>query len=318
MAVFVSASDEGSGANHLCQFEVTGWLAPEEDWYHFFAPAWQFRVLDGPPRIPYLHVTEIRSKKFRAKYGLTELQADDRLDAAASVIGALGSLYPVRIALDGGLFRQVFASHKLLAVSGGVKRYEPDYYAFNAYAYAYAYAVLARVKINHPEAEKVDFIVENKAGITKHLSDFYDSMPNALRHIGREDLIPLVGEFIPGSKDRVPLQAADFLCWHTQRADAHNLTLQDWRRWVPMANKKGFSFTVTKDLLTGLADAFENHGEKQRVENERNIGVRQLRQDNARSDEGSTRRDKSRSGRGKSGETKEKTEGQKTFRFGPR
>ncbi|HEY1679394.1 MAG TPA: DUF3800 domain-containing protein [Candidatus Sulfotelmatobacter sp.] len=305
MAVFVSASDEGSGANHLCQFEVTGWLAPEDDWSRFFAPAWQSRVLDGPPRIPYLHVTEIRSKKFREKYGLTQLAADNRLDEAASVIGAMGSLYPVRIALDGGLFRQVFASHKLLAVTGGIKRYEPDYYAFMTYAYA----VLCRVQIRHPEAEKVDFIVENKAGITKHLSGFYDSLPNALRHIGREDLIHLVGEFIPGSKERVPLQAADFLCWHTQRADAQTLTLQDWRRWVPMANKKGFSFAVTRDLLTGLADAFKEHGEKQGAANERTIRVRQLRQNNARSDESSTRRDKGRTRRGKGRNNKKKAKG---------
>jgi hypothetical protein len=305
MAVFLSASDEGGGANHLCQFEVTGWLAPEEDWSRFFSPAWQSRVLDGPPCIPYLHVTEIRSKKFRAKYGLTQLAADDRLNEAASVIGAMGSLYPVRIALDGGLFRQVFSSHKLLAVSGGVKRYEPDYYAFTTYVYA----VLCRVKTRHPEAEKVDFIVENKAGITKHLSDFYDSMPNALRHIGRQDLIPLVGEFIPGSKERVPLQAADFLCWHTQRADAQNLTLHDWRRWIPMAQKKGFSFTVTKDLLTGLADAFENHGKKQGARNERAIGVRQLGQNNPRFDESSTRRDKGRTRRGKGRRNKKKAAG---------
>jgi hypothetical protein len=301
MAVFVSASDEGSGANHLCPFEVTGWIAPEEDWSRFFAPAWQSRVLDGPPVIPYLHVTEIRSKAWRLKYGLTKLQADYRLDEAASVIGALGSLYPVRIVLDGSLFRRAFATHKLLAMSGGVKRYEPDYYAFMTYAYA----VLCRVKINHPEAEKVDFVVEYKAGITEHLRGFHESLPNALKHIEREDLIPLVGEFIPGSKERVPLQAADFLCWHSQRADADKLTLEDWRRWQPMAQKKGFSFTVTEDLLIGLAEAFEKHG----AQNERTIGVRQLRQNNARSDEGPPRGNKERVGRRKSSKDRKKAEG---------
>lgn len=301
MAVFVSASDEGSGANHLCPFEVTGWIAPEEDWSRFFAPAWQSRVLDGPPKIPYLHVTEIRSKSWRAQYGLTQSQADDRLDEAANVIGTMGSLYPVRIVLDGGLFRRTFATHKLLATTGGVKRYEPDYYAFMTYAYA----VLCRVKIKHPEAEKVDFVVEYKAGITEHLRGFYESLPNALRHIKRPDLIPLLGEFIPGSKERVPLQAADFLCWHTQRADADRLTFEDWRRWQPMAHKKGFSFSVTEDLLTGLAEAFEKHG----ADSERTIGVRQLRQNNARPDEGLARRNKKGTGRRKGSKDTEKAEG---------
>jgi hypothetical protein len=301
MAVFVSASDEGSGANHLCPFEVTGWIAPEEDWSRFFAPAWQSRVLDGPPSIPYLHVTGIRSKAWRAKHGLTQLQADDRLDEASAVIGTLGSLYPIRIVLDGGLFRRTFATHTLLATSGGVKRYEPDYYAFMTYAYA----VLCRVKITHPEADKVDFVVEYKAGITEHLRGFYESLPGALRHIGREELIPLLGEFIPGSKEHVPLQAADFLCWHTQRADAEKLTDEDWRRWQPMAQKKGFSFTVTEDLLTGLADAFDKHG----VKNETVHGVRQLRQNNAQSDESSTRRHKKGTRRRKVRKDAKKAEG---------
>src|SRR5579862_4656280 len=61
MAVFVSASDETAGRGQADLFFFGGWLGPEEDWSRFFVPAWQERVLDGPPKIPYLHMTDIRS-----------------------------------------------------------------------------------------------------------------------------------------------------------------------------------------------------------------------------------------------------------------
>ncbi len=54
MALFVVGTDESSGATHRNPFLRAGYIAPEKDWYEFFAPAWQERVLDGPPSIPYL------------------------------------------------------------------------------------------------------------------------------------------------------------------------------------------------------------------------------------------------------------------------
>lgn len=256
MAVFVSVSDESSGANHLSDFQCTGWLAPEHDWSQFFAPAWQERVLDGPPKIQYLHVTEMRSRAWREKNGITRLDAENRLDQAAHIIATMGSLYPVKIKVAGPLFRKLFEPHQLKAASGGRKRYEPDYYAF----VTYVYAVLCRVKIKFPEAEKVDFIVERKSTITRHIQEFYDSLPEALKRLGREDLVPLFGNFISATKEHISLQAADFLCWHSQRGDAGKLESCDIRRWNPMANKTGFNFSVPDELMTALAEAFQAKG----------------------------------------------------------
>ena len=86
MAVFVSGLDETAGKTHRDTFLLAGFVAPEHDWSRFFAPAWQERVLDGPPAIPYLHMTEIRSPKWREKYGLSKLEADDRIDTAIALI----------------------------------------------------------------------------------------------------------------------------------------------------------------------------------------------------------------------------------------
>lgn len=260
-AVYLAASDESSGANSFSDFQITGWLAPEHDWRRFFAPAWRERVLDRSPEIPYLHITEMRSREWRDSQGITELQASDRLDEASNIINTLGSLYPVQIKVPGQDFRRLFQRIEFQGSSGGRKRYEPDYYAF----VPYAYAVLCRVKIKFPDAERVDFMVEQKSGITRQIQDFHESLPNALHHIDRADLIPLVGEFIPGTKQDIPLQAADFLCWHSQRAEAETLDESDARRWNRMAKMKGFSFEMTEELMMPLAEAFQREEKRLRA-----------------------------------------------------
>ena len=85
MAVFVSASDEHSGSNGRGPFLFAGYVGPERDWSKFLVPAWQERVLDGPPRIPYLHMTEIRSNEFRNTVGITRPAANARVDEALAL-----------------------------------------------------------------------------------------------------------------------------------------------------------------------------------------------------------------------------------------
>ena len=251
--VYLAASDESSGANSLSDFQITGWLAPEQDWQRFFAPAWQERVLDRSPKIPFLHVTDMRSRTWREEHSITQLQANDRLDEASDIINTMGSLYPVQIKVVGRDFRKLFHQTEFQTSSGARKRYEPDYYAY----LPYAYALLCGVKIMFSEAERIDFMVEQKSGITPQMQGFHESLPEALRHIDRSDLLPLLGKFIPGMKQDIPLQAADFLCWHSQRAEAETLDESDARRWYRMARMKGFSFEMTEELMRPLAEAFQ-------------------------------------------------------------
>jgi hypothetical protein len=235
MAVFVSASDESAGQNQRSKFFMGGWLAPEKDWSDFFAPAWQERVLEGPPKIPYLHMTEIRSKQWREQYGISRLQADDRIDEAVRLIDQMYTLTPIGIEADQGYFRDELAEIKMLVASGGVKDLEPDYICF----LGYAYVVLVVLHEFHPEAEKVDFIVERKSDITKHIQEFHSHLADELKLIGRKDLVPLIGELIPAGKDRIPLQAADVLCWHTMRAyTPEKMDADDIRRYRVFAAKK--------------------------------------------------------------------------------
>src|SRR5437773_7905334 len=71
--VFVSGSDESAGRDQRCPFHYGGFVAPEEDWSRWVAPAWQERVLDGCPQLEFLHLTEMQNPKGRAKLGIDEI-----------------------------------------------------------------------------------------------------------------------------------------------------------------------------------------------------------------------------------------------------
>jgi len=254
MAVFVAGLDESAGKNQKAMFLFGGWIAPEDDWSRFFAQAWQEQVLDGPPRIPYLHMTEIRSPKWREQYGISRLQAEDRIDNAIHLLDVMGSLYPIGIRVDASFLRDRFSEIKVkpLRRKATPRRFEPEYICF----LAYSWVVLNYLNIFHPEAEKVDFIVERNGATTRHIQDFHETLGQALEAQGNPPLASLVGEMIPGGKDRVPLQAADVLCWHTARAqNPESMALSDARRYIVFARRKGTYEEVNNEQLAQMAEA---------------------------------------------------------------
>jgi len=99
MAVFVAASDETTRATHRDPFMRAGFFAPLEDW-PLLAEQWDKRVLAGPPRIPYRHMTEIRSPKFLNKHDLSETDAGRRVDEAFRVIADWPGLTPVGMTVN--------------------------------------------------------------------------------------------------------------------------------------------------------------------------------------------------------------------------
>jgi len=61
---------------------------------------------------------------------------------------------------------------------------------------------------------------------------------------------------IPGGKDRVPLQAADVLCWHTARAqNPETMDEADRRRYSLLAHRKGTREQFTDEQIAQMADA---------------------------------------------------------------
>jgi hypothetical protein len=252
MAVFVAGLDETTGKTHRDSYMLGGFVAPEDDWSSFFAPAWQERVLDGPPEIPYLHMTDIRSSQWRAEHRISKLDANDRIDEAIRLIDTMHSLFPIGIRVNAGVLRDRFSETRVLRSKGKARPFEPDYLCF----LAYSWVVLNYVHLQHPDAEKVDFIVERNGEITKHIQDFHSTLSQALTGFGEADLAPLVGELLPGGKDRVPLQAADVLCWHSARAQQpETMDKDDIRRYSVIAHREGVRQQISDEQIAQMADA---------------------------------------------------------------
>jgi hypothetical protein len=301
MAVFVAASDETSGRDENCIYHYSGWVAPEQDWSRYFSPAWQEQVLNGPPKIPYLHMTDIRRQQWRDEHKIARDDADWRMDIAAIVIKQMGSLYPLNLQIDGSRFKPLFKEHTVVLPAGGEKRFLPDFLAF----LSYAWCVLAYVKAKHPCAEKVDFMVERNSDITRYMNAFYDQLPAALVKIKSPELVDLMGDFVPVDKHRPPVQAADYLCWLSRRAEENALGERDLKRFGTISCRQGFKLALPDSVLTGLAESFSKNG----LSREEINRIRSVRKDNTEPDERSARTDKGGRRRTKGGQTKKKAEG---------
>jgi len=152
---------------------------------------------------------------------------------------------------NGDLFNQI-VKRKVRKPTGGLISMEPDYLGF----LGYVHTVVNWVQKAIPEAERVDFLVERKLGITNNLQHFYQNVPAFLESIGRNDLIPLIGEITPGGKDRSPLQAADVFCWHLRRGLENTLIGNDLDRWNKLQrSKKHCLGNFNDDAVRALAKA---------------------------------------------------------------
>ena len=246
MAVFVAASDETTGATHRDRFMRCGFLAPVNDWTAL-TEQWEMKVLAGPPRICYLHMTDIRSRQWRDEHHLSETEAEHRVDEAFAVIANWPSLTPIAMTINSAHLSDTYTKDVLLT-SGAKKKFLPDHLAFTSYAYA---AILFCWKYR-PDAEKIDFVVEKNGEITDHIKEFYAGMAIACEANGHPELISLLGDLIPAGKERVPLQAADLLCWHTQRSEKGTLDTKGIAQYANIAQRIGEKFEYNESLLTEL------------------------------------------------------------------
>ena len=270
---------------------------PETDWYSYFAPAWQERVLDAKPSIPYLHMTEIRDSGWCKEHGVSWLQAQDKMDMAAILISQMGSLRPVVVNANAGMFLDAHGKNKIMQNPGEKKpsRFLVDHYCFNAYVLT----VLNYIHATYPETEKVDFLVERKDGVFQKLEQFYASFENSLKYIGQSKLIKYLGELTAVSKCRVPVQAADMLCWHVSRADLKLLKGRDADRAATIfQGRRGPIVDLPDKLHFALAAAF-----MEKI-NESENRIPEVRRNDASVDASSSQRNKSRTRRGKGREGK--------------
>lgn len=263
VAVFLAAGDESDGPEQRGPFVYGGFVAPVRVWIDSFTPAWEKHVLNTDPPIPHLHMVDIRKPAWRERYGLTGTEAELRVDAAAAIIAAARDVRPIKTEFDGGHFRDVFGTTKLVKVKKQTSFYrlEPDYVAF----LGFCYAALDMVKTFYSDAEKVDFLVEHKTTVSSHRGDFYDNLADSLRKKGRGDLVHLIGELHPsGGKDRVPLQAADVAVWHWRRYACRQCDDADFKRLGWMFNGRHM---MVNGMTTEQISAMGLRSKKNAVQN---------------------------------------------------
>ena len=209
VAVYTAYSDESGSGDGRGLFLMAGYAASSEFW-PCVVDAWQERVLEAPPKIPYLHVSEIRHEKFRKKHTIAAWQAESKIETAIDILRASGGLQGAVASIDVATLEAVRIQFK--SASGkrpGYSLREPDYVCY----LEYAYSVLDEVHAAFPDVESVDFVVSIKTKVTDHIKHFHEDLRTALdRH--RPDLAALVGRLIPDDMRRAPgLQMADVLCW---------------------------------------------------------------------------------------------------------
>jgi hypothetical protein len=250
MAVFTVFADDSTVGN---RFILAGFMAPILDWNQWFIPAWEERVLNRKPAIPYFHTAELSDPENCMKlFGLTWGQADDRIEEASCVIGSMGSLVLISAKVDESHFDRHLSDCRLImpGPQPGAYPMEPDYFAFRRFVLW----TLDYVEKHRPQAEKVDFVIERKQTVSRYLPDFYEAVKTDLIALGRQSQLELMGELIPGDKNRVPLQAADCACWHLQKMATGRYTSAERRRALRIARRKGNALEMTNDDIEAMAD----------------------------------------------------------------
>lgn len=134
MAVFVSYSDE-TETGSLSDFLVSGYVADEKTTWPFLTSAWQERVLDGPPKIPLLHMTDIRNPEWRGKEGkgISVLDSEDRISAAVDLLATCGGLSIVTSAIRRADLKSAILSKFNRPKDVTEALAHPDYFCFHAY-----------------------------------------------------------------------------------------------------------------------------------------------------------------------------------------
>jgi hypothetical protein len=252
MAVFLAASDESEAGNQTGPFVYGGFVGPVLDWMNRFSPVWQKRVLDAEPCIEYFHTAQIKSPTWQAQNGFTRDEAEARIQAAVSVIADMPFIKLARAKVDGGHFRKLFGKSRMIKQTGqpGTYRMLPDYVGF----LGFARGVLEYVHDNHPEAERVDFIVERKTTVSHYLPNYLNMIVDWAKREKRHALLALVGDVMSADKARAPLQAADLAMWHIRNHEAGLSKPDDIRRLAAMFNDRPMTLNeITNEDLTRVA-----------------------------------------------------------------
>jgi hypothetical protein len=219
VSVYVAWSDESGAGDQKGQFLVAGYVGKEVDWPKF-SNTWVEQILNSSPKIPYVHMVDIRSREWREKNGLSRDDANEKIRKAVKLIVGTDFISPY----IGSMSELGWTGVKERWSKSGIKlrKHEgfPDYQCF----IAYAFSVLNEIANQDAEVSRVIFNVSKKLYVPHYLHDVREEMISCFEY-EQSHLAKIMGDVVPLSmEDNMPLQAADVLCWHLQRAYAGKIT----------------------------------------------------------------------------------------------
>jgi len=94
MAVFICCADGATDSLQQTDFFFGGYAATVDTWERDFAPAWNERVLKGPPVLEHMHMSALMSSRWRRDNGISDRDANRRIEEPSFVIGSSGGLIP--------------------------------------------------------------------------------------------------------------------------------------------------------------------------------------------------------------------------------
>jgi hypothetical protein len=248
MAVFVSQSDETSGADGQVHLNA-GWLATEDDWSNWFTGRWQSQVLDAEVKIESFHATDLMNPRWQREHGLTDGMARRKLGSALRIC------QPRKFApMVAGVRGEDFKEFQRLIKRGSSPLPRILRTPYTLCFIAYVRAVLHFAKERASDVERVDFVVERNGKLTRYVEECRNYIEP---YLAAEDpeMAPLLGDFFPAGKDRLPVQSADLLCWILQRKHATNRSKIDAKRSRALLSRPGMIHRWKPDELSKLAVA---------------------------------------------------------------
>lgn len=195
MAVFEAYSDEAGVADPAGEFLISGYVADQNEW-PWVTRAWQDRVLDGTPKLPYLHMTKIRSEQWRQRHGISFNESEERVAEAVRVLRSMGALSALCSVIKRGDLETAIHSKFEQKKQVPIGLDEPDYLCF----VAHAAFVLGEVSKKYPDASRVNFVVSRKQKVTHHLNETVKWMKQNFNEV-YPAIAPLFGDLRPGSME---------------------------------------------------------------------------------------------------------------------
>jgi hypothetical protein len=251
VSVYVSYTDETESPDQRSgKFLISGYMADETKWPEF-SKRWAKEVTIATPKIPHLHMVDIRSAGWRQKHGITRVQADEKVRRAVDIIADTDFIagYITQVS------EQVYLGALKILDDAGVRSKKNhnriDYICF----IAYSLALVTKIANEMPDVRKIIFAISKKQTVSHHLSHgLYDAMVDELRILSPK-LGELFGEVLPlDMEHHMPLQAADVLCWHLQRtAKVDEQDSEVRRNMAVLQQKELYAIDVPDSALITLA-----------------------------------------------------------------